>query len=267
MTTLSIVPHASISTFVSSILIIENCLLQKNIGLPLIANGYPCIIFQTTGSGPILNGDKKMDSLMLYGQIIKPLTLYTPDRLTIISYFLHPYMVKAVFGFQATEITDTGIDLSNLKPAKEKNLKEQLVNEPSLEKRLQLLNHFILELYNQAYADTPCGIIYASQTIIKNKGLLSLPELQKELQITERTFQRMFESYVGISPRMYSRICRFQAAFRQLNENQFSHLSDIAYEHDYTDHSHLTRTFKEFTGYTPKEYLKNTEEFLLLNEK
>jgi AraC-like DNA-binding protein len=256
-----------VSTFVSSILVIENCRLQKNIGLPLIANGYPCIVFQTAGSGPVLNGDKKMDSLMLYGQIIKPLALYTPDRLTIISYFLHPYMVKAVFGFQATEITDTGIDLSNLKPAKEKNLKEQLGNETSLEKRLQLLNNFILQLYNQAYADTPCGIIYASQMILKNKGLISLPGLQKELQITERTFQRMFESYIGISPRMYSRICRFQAAFRQLNENQFSHLSDIAYEHDYTDHSHLTRTFKEFTGYTPKEYLKNTAEFLQLNEE
>ena len=65
----------------------------------------------------------------------------------------------------------------------------------------------------------------------------------------------MFESNVGISPRLYKRICQFNAAFQQLNQMKFSKLSDIAYEKGYADQSHFVRTFKEFTNITPKEYL------------
>jgi AraC-like DNA-binding protein len=65
----------------------------------------------------------------------------------------------------------------------------------------------------------------------------------------------MFESNVGISPRLYKRICQFDAAFQQLNRRKFAKLSDIAYQNGYADQSHFIRSFKEFTNITPKEYL------------
>ncbi|HMI64093.1 MAG TPA: hypothetical protein VK518_24420 [Puia sp.] len=45
--------HPSISSYVSNILMIENCHSQSGVGLPLITNGYPAIVFQTTDSGII----------------------------------------------------------------------------------------------------------------------------------------------------------------------------------------------------------------------
>ena len=73
--------------------------------------------------------------------------------------------------------------------------------------------------------------------------------------MSERTFQRLFESNVGISPKMFSRICQFHSAFQQLDEGRFTKLSDIAYQNGYADQSHMIRTFKEFTNVSPKEYL------------
>lgn len=60
MRTQSILPHPSISNYVSNILLIENCNLHSDVGLPLIANGYPSIVFQTTDSGVILCKNEKM---------------------------------------------------------------------------------------------------------------------------------------------------------------------------------------------------------------
>ena len=80
--------------------------------------------------------------------------------------------------------------------------------------------------------------------------------MQDELYITERTFQRMFEDKVGVSPNQYRRIAQFNSAFQQLNQRQFKHFSDIAFNNDYADQSHFIRAFKEFTNLTPKEYLK-----------
>jgi len=263
--TLSILPHPSISSCVSNILVIENCHLQQEVGLPLIANGSPAIIFQTTDAGIISYRNEKVTNLLLIGQYIIPTALTTTGRLTIIAYFLHPHILYPLFGFHAKELTDISIDLNLTRHAKEMNLEERLLNEPHLDNRLRLLNDYVFKLYDAAYADPNKGISFATRIIRNSKGLIALKNIQDELKITERTFQRLFEFHVGVSPRMFSRICRFHDAFQQLNQQRFDNLSDIAYDNGYTDQSHFIRTFREFTSYTPKEYLKNYHEFLALN--
>jgi AraC-like DNA-binding protein len=74
--------------------------------------------------------------------------------------------------------------------------------------------------------------------------------------MTERTFERMFEREIGISPVLFRRISQFSKAFRQVNERTLPDLSTITYRNGYTDQSHFIRAFKEFTGFTPSAYLK-----------
>jgi AraC-like DNA-binding protein len=83
----------------------------------------------------------------------------------------------------------------------------------------------------------------------------NLVELQQELYMTSRTFQRMFEKNIGIIPTQYRRISQFDAAFQQLRKMQFKNLTDISFNNGYADQSHFIRAFKEFTSITPKEYL------------
>jgi AraC-like DNA-binding protein len=65
----------------------------------------------------------------------------------------------------------------------------------------------------------------------------------------------MFEKTIGVPPNQYRRICQFNAGFRQLQRRKFNKLSDIAFENAYADQSHYIRSFREFTGITPKDYL------------
>jgi AraC-like DNA-binding protein len=91
--------------------------------------------------------------------------------------------------------------------------------------------------------------------IAENPTKSVLKRAQDELYLTERTFQRMFEDKVGVSPNQYRRIAQFNCAFQQLNQKQFKLFSDIAFNNDYADQSHFIRAFKQFTNMTPKEYL------------
>ena len=95
----------------------------------------------------------------------------------------------------------------------------------------------------------PVGLWVSSET----KHILS--EIQKDICVTERTLQRIFEKNIGVSPNQFRKIHQFNRAFRQLNNRQFQNLSDIAYDNDYADQSHYIRAFREFTNITPKEYL------------
>lgn len=254
-------PHPSISNYVSNIVVLEDGNLVDDILIPLIARGYPSIVFQTTGLSSIVAKNNVANSLVLYGQNVKPFQFHASEHLTIIAYFLHPYILRTFFGFNASEVTELCIDLSQSPPARKINLIQQLIDDSSLSRRLLLMNRFVLKLSELIRTDIDNSILFATKEIQKRNGLVSLRHLEYELHITERTFQRLFKLNVGVSPKVFSRIFQFQSAFQQLNNSENYKLSDIAYENGFADQSHLNRSFKEFTDCSPGEYLKFSSEF------
>jgi AraC-like DNA-binding protein len=119
---------------------------------------------------------------------------------------------------------------------------------------IALLDNYIFSLTTKIKTDVQI-IKYAVEKIASAPSKKNLVEVQQELYMTSRTFQRMFEKNIGIIPTQYRRISQFDAAFRQLRKLQFKNLTDISFNNGYADQSHFIRAFKEFTSITPKEYL------------
>jgi len=71
--------------------------------------------------------------------------------------------------------------------------------------------------------------------------------------ITSRYLQKIFLQYTGLTPKLYSKINRFQHSLQLVAKRQTS-LTDIAYECGYFDQSHFIREFKSFTGFIPSGY-------------
>jgi len=249
----SISPGDAISSYVHEIIVMEDDRLLRDMTIPLVAKGYPSIVFQSTRS----KTRGAVEQLVLYGQNVQPFQLHASGSLLVIAYFLHPYLLKYFFGFNAREIKDLCIDIGAMRPAKSMNLVEQLVNTRSLSARLQLMEDYLRKLSAASQGQDDKAIIWTTREIVKSRGLVSLKTLQSELCITERTFQRLFESHIGVPPKLFRKICQFNAAFDQFSKGQYKRLSDIAYDHGYSDQSHFIRVFKEFTLLTPGDYLKN----------
>ena len=85
-----------------------------------------------------------------------------------------------------------------------------------------------------------------------SNGKLSIAELSKRNHISVRQLERKFKSQIGISPKEYSNIIRFQNALKIIkNSSENRSLLDIAFECGYYDHSHLTNEIKRNTGLSP----------------
>ena len=250
-------PPVAIAKYVNNVIVLQDDKLTGECVIPLIAKGMPSIAFQVTGP-PAQN---KNSNLVLYGQNLRPFEFYAAGHCTIIAYFLHPHVLSSFFGLSANETTGLSIDLSLFGAAREINLVEQLLNAPSLQSRLELMNNYILQLSGNLHADINPSVTYAVNIIQRQNGLASLRNIQHELRVTERTLQRMFDLHIGVSPKTFSKIWQFNSAFQQLGSGQFSKLGDIAYQNGYADQSHLIRVFKEFTNYSPKDYLKESAPF------
>ena len=239
-------PNDRLSEYVQDIFVIEHYHVTVPFCLPLFANGTPTLLFHTA------QGQFKKNSgyLTLFGQTILPDKLQIKDNFTLIAYFLKPYSLVSLFGISAQDLTDKPVDFNLVS----KGLQEQLLNSNTTSEMIIVLDQHIFSLIQKNNKDKPL-IKYAAERIFKNPTRYILSEIQKDICVTERTLQRMFENNIGVSPGQFRKIHQFNRAFRQLNNRQFQNLSDIAYDNDYADQSHYIRAFKEFTNITPKEYL------------
>ena len=237
-----------ISEYVKGILVIDDYPKEKPFVLPLFANGTPALVFQTA-KAQIKN---QSNHLTLFGQTVSPTQLFLNDNFTLIAYFLSPHCLQSLFGIQASELTNNPINLNLL--LKNSVLQEKLLNAKTLAQQLCLLDDFIFELSKKVKVEMNAAK-YATETISQKSTGNVLTQVQKDLYMTERSFQRLFEKNIGISPNLFRRINQFNKAFYQLNNRHFQNLSDIAFENGYSDQSHYIRAFKEFTSITPTEYL------------
>lgn len=243
-------PAPGIAEYVQEILVIEHFRVTTPFVLPLFANGMPTLLFQTA-KGKIGNAT---NNLTLFGQTVFPDTLTISEHFTLIAYFFKPYALNALFGVSAQELTDSPVDLNLLPASVRTGLQEQLLNASSSSEMISLLDNYIFRLTTKIKTDMRV-IRYAVEKIAGAPSKKNLVEVQQDLYMTGRTFQRLFEKNIGIIPTQFRRISQFNAAFRQLNTRRFKSFTDISYSNGYADQSHFIRAFKEFTSMTPSQYL------------
>ena len=79
-------------------------------------------------------------------------------------------------------------------------------------------------------------------------------DVSRELGLSQRRFIQMFSSYVGLTPKVYCRIQRFQRARVLAEKLKAPDWARLAVTCGYFDQSHLIHDFNEFSGSTPSTY-------------
>ncbi|MBS1600036.1 MAG: helix-turn-helix transcriptional regulator [Bacteroidetes bacterium] len=90
------------------------------------------------------------------------------------------------------------------------------------------------------------------KTIEKRKGQIKVDTLATQHYTTVRQLERCFKQYIGISPKEFIRVVRYQHTMAALqNRKQNQSLLSIAFECGYYDHAHLCNELKRYNGITP----------------
>ncbi|RZS72250.1 helix-turn-helix transcriptional regulator [Pseudobacter ginsenosidimutans] len=223
--------------------------------LGTIADGCPGLVFHQTERG-LLWGEqkKKLSSFFLYGQTTKLSKMQTGGAFRMTGVIFYPHVMKILFGFNASEVTDDCVDLLLLSGDEGKELVHKM--EDCADKNVLYchINNYLSNIIYKKKITHDTVIQNAVIQLMQSNGDVSLKQLQQSLFITERTFERRFEQYVGISAKLFARVCRFQASLQQLRNGEYEKLSDIAFNNGYADQSHFIRAFKQFSGYSPVEF-------------
>lgn len=119
------------------------------------------------------------------------------------------------------------------------NLVVQLVNE-------WLENQFI----GHQKLDVSC-VSHACMLIEANQGTLHIKQLAQSMRLSKRAIEYHFQEQVGLSPKLYSRIIRFNALFHMVKNVPNLNWQELSFKYNYFDQAHLIKEFKCFSGYSP----------------
>jgi AraC-like DNA-binding protein len=245
-------PHPDLFERVKTVLIMEGFSESTPAKVPLFTSGMPAFICRTERHQ---NGETVAE-LSLYGKSAPSDCFAVDASTTLIAYFFKPFSISSMFDIAMVKLVKGAVPLEHWSARKSKALYKQLAKGLSTNGKIDVIESLLLQQLcdNKKTCDF---IAFATDQIMQNSNPDSLSSIVKRLDVTERTFQRTFKKYVGISANQYRRICQFQLSFSQLRAKEFSALTDVAYDNGFADQSHFIRSFKEFTETTPKDYLKS----------
>lgn len=164
-------------------------------------------------------------------------------------------------GLPAGDLADTHVDLETLWGPSAGRLRERLCEARTSAERFQLVQEALLSRLCRGVAQH-YAVSAALEMFGKNQAGPKVKETAKYLGLSQRRFIQVFKAEVGMTPKLFSRVQRFQRARTFIEQMEFSDWIDIAMQCGYFDQSHLIREFQEFSGTSPAAYLRQHEHFL-----
>ncbi|MBL6449349.1 helix-turn-helix transcriptional regulator [Fulvivirga sp. 29W222] len=254
----------ALETFIQSIWKLEDDEHRRDHfqSFQLIADSSPGLIFQHADFGNFFREGKQLPAAFVFGPSTKFGTLQLEGSFKAMGIFFYPDALKTVFGLKAEQLTDTCMDIDTMTHVKSRSLVEKLLNAESIEDRLNLMLSALQKLRADHESNIDVNVSFAISEILASHGRLSLRELSKNMNLSERTIERKFRENIGITPKLFSRLCQFQSSLRYLKSQNHHKLSDVAFEFEFSDQSHFIRTFKEFSGFTPNNFIRRSKELV-----
>jgi AraC-like DNA-binding protein len=180
------------------------------------------------------------------------------ENFAMFGVYFYPFALQAIFNIPAAVLSNEMCDVKTLLGQDGRDLEEQVMLAKNNYQRAHIMTDFIEKKLARHYYSDP-SLFASIHYIIQTKGTIKIEDLSAQYFLSSRQFERKFKTFSGFSPKLYSRIIRFQSAIKQYG-NKDKTLTKIGYDCGYFDQSHFIHDFKEFSGYHPKQYFSGNAE-------
>lgn len=192
---------------------------------------------------------------LLAGQMLRCAMIQPAGRVNLFGIRFHPGGAYPFLQLPLRELTDQIISFDNITGRLGRELAEKIQTAHSLRERLKAIETSFLTRLNPRY-ETARTVRHAVALIIQKDGLMPIERLQQMAGISERQLERQFLTQVGLTPKFFSRLLRFQKVFKAVTQKRNLGWSFIAAECGYYDQAHFIHDFKIFSGQNPAAYFR-----------
>jgi AraC-like DNA-binding protein len=179
-----------------------------------------------------------------------------------------PGAMRAVIGHDAESLTDRVEPLADVVGSAASSLRDRLLEARGAAARIAAGEAWLRERWRQAPIAPP-PLTYALRRLADPAGA-RIADIAEDAGVSARQLQNLFRKWVGVSPKQYARIRRFQSVLAALSPGRGEGAADLflrgeaigepdwarlAAATGYADQPHLVHEFRAFSGVTPGTYV------------
>src|SRR5882757_3511186 len=165
------------------------------------------------------------------------------------------------FRMPMSELEDASFDMAELWGQEAGYVRERVLAERTPQAMLRVLEQCLIERLRTPECLHPAVVYMAGELDICD-GRQRVQAVTGKIGMSQRRVARLFHEQVGVSPKTFHRVRRFQHTLQRLRGVRDVDWADLAVECGYYDQAHLSRDFRQIAGMTPSTYLAAATEHL-----
>jgi len=227
---------------------------------PLSASPIPeqCLYFYPrekpyfiTPQGEIVHGK----SSTVVGQVTTSSKLFLPQNYLMFKILFQPGGFYRLFGTPMTLFVGNFEDGVTVLGNDFKEVQERIEEAVDFKTMVGIVENYLIKKVKQA----KIGAQPIDQVFQHSQWhLQTLDQMAQAAYLSSRQFERNFLPRIGVSPKFYSRLIRFNTAMKMKQNQPRLSWMHVAYQSGYYDHMHLLRDFKQFTASVPSHFEMET---------
>lgn len=243
----------------------SKCYLEQSLVQEMNTPTFQALTFNLSGQYEYIESREvsmRMDKMCyLIGQpLSKRVSISNPLGIDILGVKFKHLGIHLLTGIDMRHISDKIIDANNVWHHEIDLLYEEILDKKNIYERINTLEHFLKrkkaqQRFKEKISKDKTYIVKHSIHQMEANKTYDISKLREGVFTSKKTFERYFLNHIGVSPKQYATICRFNHVCSHLNELiEEPDWHDVIVSFGYYDQSHLIREFKRFAGKTPTEY-------------
>ncbi|MEK7854710.1 MAG: AraC family transcriptional regulator [Acidobacteriota bacterium] len=185
----------------------------------------------------------------------EPITIPSGNGAAMMVISFKKGMAAPFFPFPMEEIADCVVDAHLVWGTDFGDLRERLLDEKDVVSRFVMVEEFLLKKFASRLNVNPC-VSFAVSEMTNRPDQLSITRMNEKIGYSQKHFTEMFKKSIGVTPKSYLKIMRFQKAVRAIDAADYIEWDMVAQDCGFYDQAHFINDFKHFSGFTPEQYSK-----------
>jgi len=162
---------------------------------------------------------------------------------------------RLFLGIPLNELTNRAVALDDVFGRDGLDLAAALHDAPAWDDRFDLIDRAIVRRMASA-RPLSREMRWTWDRIVETAGQISIGSLSADLGWSRRRLVERFREDIGLAPKVFARVLRFNHAVETLKAGELRRLSDVALDCGYYDQAHFDRDFRAFAGVSPTELVR-----------
>lgn len=252
------VPHLPLSLFVKCFWYSEGA-PQTHTRERLMPNGEPSIVFNLRDDPLRLYDPQDLSRFDCYGHAVvsgahtSAIVIDTPQQDRVFGIQFRPGGAFPFFPVPAWEMENGSVELQLLWPRTANELRERLLAASTIEAMFPVAEQHLLRQLVKPLELHP-AVRFARHQFCTKPHQVSVASVLGETGLSQRRFIELFRQQVGLAPKAFCRVRRFQRILETVHRAREVDWVDVALDCGYYDQAHFNHDFREFSGLRPTQY-------------